>query len=325
MTKYRRKAANAKERDRMKHLNEAFDRLRSVMPDVKTLTLEDKDTKVTTLRAAITYIESLKQLMEDLDEGKVGPEDYEMDEDDSNFVKIDPNDAVESPSKNKIVKKKSQSQVRLGEVFLSPHMSKKRQVNKVTLSHKHHVPTLRRHEPPPFFTDQPDNHQHTGNGHNGHSPNLLTLQPLPLHELYPYKEDQHGDHQTVQVNVLGSEDDLYQTDQMIGRRNTLQGDKKSDSIDGDNPESPDSIATNVDTCEDMSDSGDDSNEVPTPTKLIPTIDQLFKRSFSYELEELARSCGGEQYILLDQLVNTCSGDNLLILDDIHSIINIKEN
>ena len=46
MTKYRRKTANAKERDRMKQLNVAFDRLRGVMPDVKTITKEEKDTKV---------------------------------------------------------------------------------------------------------------------------------------------------------------------------------------------------------------------------------------------------------------------------------------
>ena len=73
MTKYRRKAANAKERERMKNLNDAFERLRNVMPDVKTLTQDDKDTKVTTLRAAITYIGSLQQLMEDLDGGEFDP------------------------------------------------------------------------------------------------------------------------------------------------------------------------------------------------------------------------------------------------------------
>ena len=80
MTKYRRKAANAKERERMKNLNEVFERLRNIIPDVKTLTHEDKDTKVTTLRAAITYICSLQLLMADLDVGKADPQDYEMGE-----------------------------------------------------------------------------------------------------------------------------------------------------------------------------------------------------------------------------------------------------
>lgn len=34
MSKYRRRAANAKERDRMKLVNEAFERLRDVVPEV---------------------------------------------------------------------------------------------------------------------------------------------------------------------------------------------------------------------------------------------------------------------------------------------------
>ena len=37
---------------------------------------------------------------------------------------------------------------------------------------------------------------------------------------------------------------------------------------------------------------------------VPTIDQMFRRSFSLGLEELARDCGGEQYLLLEQLVNS---------------------
>ena len=60
-----------------------------------------------------------------------------------------------------------------------------------------------------------------------------------------------------------------------------------------------------------------------PEKLIPTIDQLFKRSFSHELEEIIQDCGGEQLLLLDQLVNNVSGDNFVVLDDIHSIITEK--
>ena len=59
MTKYRRKTANAKERDRMKQLNVAFDRLRGVMPDVKTITKEEKDTKVknpSSVKSAVNLI-----------------------------------------------------------------------------------------------------------------------------------------------------------------------------------------------------------------------------------------------------------------------------
>ena len=41
---------------------------------------------------------------------------------------------------------------------------------------------------------------------------------------------------------------------------------------------------------------------------VPTIDQMFRRSFSLGLEELARDCGGEQYLLLEQLVNPFNPD-----------------
>ena len=46
MTKYRRKTANAKERERMKMVNEAFTRLRQVMPDLNLILEKEKETKV---------------------------------------------------------------------------------------------------------------------------------------------------------------------------------------------------------------------------------------------------------------------------------------
>jgi hypothetical protein len=46
MTKYRRKTANAKERERMKMVNQAFDRLREVMPDLNLILDQEKETKV---------------------------------------------------------------------------------------------------------------------------------------------------------------------------------------------------------------------------------------------------------------------------------------
>merc|ERR1719249_547066 len=88
MTKYRRKTANAKERDRMKQLNVAFDRLRGVMPDVKTITKEEKDTKVTTLRAAISYISGLQSLLADCEAGLVDPSQFQ-DEEDEEEVKFE--------------------------------------------------------------------------------------------------------------------------------------------------------------------------------------------------------------------------------------------
>merc|ERR1711874_158201 len=72
LSKYRRKAANAKERERMKKMNDVFDTLKSVIPAENRGDDEDeKETKVTTLRSAIAYINCLKQLIEDCDAGLV--------------------------------------------------------------------------------------------------------------------------------------------------------------------------------------------------------------------------------------------------------------
>merc|ERR1712183_495878 len=72
LSKYQRKVANAKERERMKKMNEVFETLRNVVPADKLAdTGDDKDTKVTTLRSAIAYINSLKKLIEDCDAGLV--------------------------------------------------------------------------------------------------------------------------------------------------------------------------------------------------------------------------------------------------------------
>ena len=72
LSKYRRKAANAKERERMKNMNDVFATLKSVVPDYnKDPPEEGKETKVETLRSAISYINYLKQLIEDCDAGLV--------------------------------------------------------------------------------------------------------------------------------------------------------------------------------------------------------------------------------------------------------------
>ena len=50
LNKYQRKVANAKERERMKRMNEVFERLKKVVP-IEQLNAEDgKDKKVTTVR-----------------------------------------------------------------------------------------------------------------------------------------------------------------------------------------------------------------------------------------------------------------------------------
>ncbi|KAJ8924996.1 hypothetical protein NQ315_001161 [Exocentrus adspersus] len=62
--KKRRLAANARERRRMNGLNEAFDRLRDVIP---SLDAEHKLSKFETLQMAQTYISALRDLLEKSD------------------------------------------------------------------------------------------------------------------------------------------------------------------------------------------------------------------------------------------------------------------
>ena len=79
LSKYRRKAANTKERERMKKMNDVFATLKSVIPsDIKDDQEEEKETKVTTLRSAISYINYLKQLIEDCDAGLVDKKEFDM-------------------------------------------------------------------------------------------------------------------------------------------------------------------------------------------------------------------------------------------------------
>ena len=57
--------ANARERRRMNGLNDAFDRLREVVPNVNS---EQKMSKIETLLVAQTYIKALAKLMDSIEE-----------------------------------------------------------------------------------------------------------------------------------------------------------------------------------------------------------------------------------------------------------------
>lgn len=60
LSKYRRKTANARERSRMKEINQAFETLRKVVPQLSANTQQnEKLTKITTLRLAMKYIAAL--------------------------------------------------------------------------------------------------------------------------------------------------------------------------------------------------------------------------------------------------------------------------
>jgi len=138
MSKYRRKVANAKERERMKLVSEAFDKLGSVVPVYKMMTadqgsvsnqsttdnngplspqqnssnhtdLENKNpvTKVSTLRCAISYINSLQRLIEDANQGTLDPSLYTLtDEDDDSDELIPVETKVKKPAKTQKSTKK---------------------------------------------------------------------------------------------------------------------------------------------------------------------------------------------------------------------------
>ena len=129
MSKYRRKVANAEERERMKLVSEAFDKLSSVVPVYKMMTSDDSVlnrssnnggpltpqpisqtptdpenknpvTKVSTLRCAISYINSLQRLIEDANQGTLDPSLYTLtDEDDDldDILPVEPK--VKKPAK----------------------------------------------------------------------------------------------------------------------------------------------------------------------------------------------------------------------------------
>jgi bHLH factor len=59
LSKYRRKTANARERSRMREINEAFDCLRRAVPGGEP----EKLTKITTLRLAMKYIRALSEAL----------------------------------------------------------------------------------------------------------------------------------------------------------------------------------------------------------------------------------------------------------------------
>ena len=61
MSKYRRRAANARERGRMEDINGAFQVLKSVLPNIEEG--GSKMTKITTLRLAMNYISALRNIL----------------------------------------------------------------------------------------------------------------------------------------------------------------------------------------------------------------------------------------------------------------------
>jgi hypothetical protein len=148
MSKYRRKVANAKERDRMKLVSEAFDKLSNVVPVYKMMTTntvvvpeyEDEDTnnadtknpvtKVSTLRCAIAYINSLQRLIEDSNRGVLDPSLYSLEADEendveNNFVTTTTTTTTATTTTEKKKKKKSDSKAKKANKKTTDSKSKK--------------------------------------------------------------------------------------------------------------------------------------------------------------------------------------------------------
>src|SRR5699024_5510205 len=72
LSKYRRKTANARERNRMREINQAFETLRRVIPHMQTPQVpgtNEKLTKITTLRLAMKYISALSAALNSSEAG----------------------------------------------------------------------------------------------------------------------------------------------------------------------------------------------------------------------------------------------------------------
>ncbi|XP_068221437.1 neurogenic differentiation factor 2-like [Palaemon carinicauda] len=65
LSKYRRKTANARERHRMREINDAFESLRKTLPHFCTRRATSTMTKITTLKLAVNYIRTLSHILED--------------------------------------------------------------------------------------------------------------------------------------------------------------------------------------------------------------------------------------------------------------------
>lgn len=74
LSKYRRKTANARERSRMREINQAFETLRQAVPQhmsVADVGTNEKLTKITTLRLAMKYISTLRATLNSGDSSSI--------------------------------------------------------------------------------------------------------------------------------------------------------------------------------------------------------------------------------------------------------------
>lgn len=98
LSKYRRRAANARERGRMQEMNVAFIELQSVVPDFTTVDPLSKLTKITTLRLALNYIAALRGILGYESENQPGTSSMGSAGSDGEFSQYDSlSDGMKSP------------------------------------------------------------------------------------------------------------------------------------------------------------------------------------------------------------------------------------
>jgi len=345
MTKYRRKAANAKERERMAKVNEAFERLREVMPDLALILEDEKDTKVTTLRAAITYIYGLQNLLEDLQAGNIDPQQYKQQEPQvcqkKPFRATKPGCKPRSTTKTQI-----KPNLKISSVTLAAKNTNTKKCERKPNQAKYILPLRSTQEevvsspaniilqktrdevvPSPANLLLHTNHQHPMQNLQvktfENPPNLLYLKPIPeadladstklppmntLKKMAPMSTAEPVCEYYV---ILNSAEDLSPFEELRPRRDSGSSTGFSFRSMSASPNS--SLAgTDVDLM-DCSESLDkhDEDEIPgSPTDLFPTIDQLFKRIPNQTVE--ADQLSDQRHLE--------SMDQLIILDDIHQII-----
>lgn len=73
LSKYRRKTANARERNRMKEINDAFATLRGILPSFSSRRTSTGMTKITTLKLATSYIQALSDVLREVNEQDSSP------------------------------------------------------------------------------------------------------------------------------------------------------------------------------------------------------------------------------------------------------------
>lgn len=83
LSKYRRKTANAKERERMREINNAFHALRNAVPGGHVAKPEkgERQTKLNILKLAMNYIEALSEVLETLKQNNNNDEPGETSDD----------------------------------------------------------------------------------------------------------------------------------------------------------------------------------------------------------------------------------------------------